>query len=289
MAQLQFNANTVAPSTGVGDPVPAGWYNAAISASEMKPTQDGTGTYLALTFDILDGQFAGRKIFVNLNLRNANPMAQEIAYKDLSAICHATGVMQIQQDSSELHGRPMKVKVKIRPAKGEYEASNAISAYKNINEQVGGVGSPTGANPVVIPAGGAPIAIPQQQQQAQFQPAQQPWQQQPAHQPMQQMQQPMQQQQFVQQPAYQQAPQQQMQQPQYQQQPPVQQMQQAPVQQQMQQPAPTGQQQQPEWAQQQVQQQAQQPVQQQQQMQQAPAGQPYNPAGGQVPPWALPQ
>lgn len=151
MAQLSFDATTVPPSEPI-EAIPAGWYNAQIDQSEMKPTKDDSGAYLELRFSILDGQYVNRKVFTRLNLRNANPVAQEIAYRQLSAICHATGVMQVQ-DSQQLHGRPLKIKVKVRAASGDYEASNEISAFKNIDEQVDG---PVGGAPAA--AGGAPWA-----------------------------------------------------------------------------------------------------------------------------------
>ena len=172
MAQLNFDASTVSPSESI-EAIPAGWYNAQIDQSEMKPTKDGSGAYLELRFSVLDGQYANRKVFSRLNLRNANAVAQEIAYKQLSAICHATGVLQVQ-DSQQLHGRPLKIKVKVRAASGDYEASNEISSFKNINEQVDG---PVGGAPAA--AGGAPWA-------QQPTPAQQaaPWAPQPAAAPV---------------------------------------------------------------------------------------------------------
>lgn len=179
MAQLNFNANTVAPDTGTGDPVPAGWYNVMMDESEMKPTKGGDGAYLATRFNIIDGQYAGRKLFARLNLRNNNAVSQEIAFKQLSAICHAVGVIQVGE-SQELHGKPLKVKVKLRPADGEYEASNDISAYKNINDN--SVGAAGGA---AAPAMGMPAQMP-----VMGQPAQQPWQQPGQAQPVQPMMQP---------------------------------------------------------------------------------------------------
>ena len=197
MAILNFDARTVNPDTSF-EPVPAGWYNLMIDESEMKPTNDGTGAYLALGFKILDGQYAGRKLFARLNLQNSNPTAVEIAYKTLSSIAHAVGVLQVQ-DSAQLHGIPLKGKVKIRPAKGEYEASNDFSGFKNINEVTGaeaGSGVPAGFGGGV-PAGfgaaqpqqaqGMPAGFPgaatqqpqptyqQPQPVAQTQPAAQPW------------------------------------------------------------------------------------------------------------------
>lgn len=193
MAQLNFDASTVSPSESI-EAIPAGWYNAQIDQSEMKPTKDGSGAYLELRFSVLDGQYANRKVFTRLNLRNSNPVAQEIAYKQLSAICHATGVMQVQ-DSQQLHGRPLKIKVKVRAASGDYEASNEISSFKNINEQVDGPvggapaaagGAPWAQQPAAAPVTPAqqfapPAAAPAQAAPA-WQPpaAQQPWAQQPA-------------------------------------------------------------------------------------------------------------
>lgn len=130
MAQLNFNASTVAPNQAF-EVIPAGWYNVRITESSTKPTNDGKGSYLALTLSVIDGQFANRKLFDRLNLNNANPKAVEIAYQTLSAICHATSVIQVQ-DSSQLHGVPMQAKVKIRPAEGKYEESNEISGYRKI-------------------------------------------------------------------------------------------------------------------------------------------------------------
>lgn len=172
MSQLNFDATTVSPSESI-EAIPAGWYNAQIDQSEMKPTKDGSGAYLELRFSVLDGQYANRKVFTRLNVRNNNPVAQEIAYKQLSAICHATGVLRVQ-DSQQLHGLPLKIKVKVRAASGDYEASNEISSFKNVNEQVDG---PVGGAPAS--AGGAPWA----QQPAAAQQAA-PWAPQPAASPV---------------------------------------------------------------------------------------------------------
>lgn len=187
MAQLNFDASQVAPSEAL-EAIPAGWYNAQMTASEMKPTADGTGAYLQAEFTVLSGDYAGRKLFDRINLQNKNPVAVEIGYKTLSAICHAVGVIQVQ-DSQQLHGRPLQLKVSLRAAgpgaDGKYyEASNEVKGYKAAD---------AGAPVAGAPAGGAPAwanqqapAAPQQPQYAppvqQQAPAAQPWQQ-PAQQP----------------------------------------------------------------------------------------------------------
>lgn len=156
MAQLNFDASQVAPSEAL-EAIPAGWYNAQMTASEMKPTSDGTGAYLQAEFTVLSGDYAGRKLFDRINLQNKNPVAVEIGYKTLSAICHAVGVIQVQ-DSQQLHGRPLQLKVSLRAAGPgadgkHYEASNEVKGYKGMD----GAGVPMAG----APAGGAPSWAPQ--------------------------------------------------------------------------------------------------------------------------------
>ena len=130
LAGYNFNAEEVEPSSSF-DPIPAGWYTAIISNSEMKATRDGYGEYLSLTLQIIEGQYENRLVFARLNLKNANDKAVDIARKDLAAICRAVGVMS-PQASEELHDIPLMIKVKVRPASGEYEASNDIGGYKAV-------------------------------------------------------------------------------------------------------------------------------------------------------------
>ena len=64
MADLRgFDANQVEPSTDF-DPLPAGKYPAVITASETKPTKAGTGHFLQLTFQVVEGPFKGRQLWV---------------------------------------------------------------------------------------------------------------------------------------------------------------------------------------------------------------------------------
>lgn len=156
MATLNFDANAIQPDTSF-DPIPAGWYNAIIDESEMKPTRDGSGAYLALRFNVIDGQYAGRKVFTRLNLRNQNPVAQDIAQKQLSSICHAVNVLNVQ-DSSQLHALPLQIRVKVtNDPTGQYEPSNEISGYKAIGAANGqGAAAPLAAPTYTAPA--APVA-----------------------------------------------------------------------------------------------------------------------------------
>lgn len=131
MAMLNFNASNVAPQESF-TPIPAGIYIAQITDSDIKALKNGNGQSLAMTFDVLDGQYKGRKVFARLNVQHNNPQAEQIAQKQLSQLCHAIGVMQVA-DSAQLHNRPMKIKVKIRKDDtGQYNDQNEISAFESI-------------------------------------------------------------------------------------------------------------------------------------------------------------
>ena len=176
MTQLNFDARTVDPQQTF-EPIPAGWYNMMIVESEMKPTSKGDGAYLQVTLKVVDGQHAGRQVFDRMNLQNPNPVAAEIGYKRLSAYCHATGVIQVQ-DSQQLHGIPFKARVSVRTdTTGQYDPSNEVKAVKHINEDTGTTAAQQWqAAPPAQPAAAAPAwtAPPQQQAPAQWAPPQQP-------------------------------------------------------------------------------------------------------------------
>jgi hypothetical protein len=128
MANLNgFDANQVEP-TGDFDPVPAGKYLAVITESEMKPTKSGSGNYLQLTFEILDGPHKGRLLWARLNLDNPNATAVAIARAELSAICRAVGVLA-PKDSVELHNLPLVIHVKCKKRDDTGELTNEVKGY----------------------------------------------------------------------------------------------------------------------------------------------------------------
>lgn len=126
MSTLNFNANEVEPSTGF-DPIPAGKYLAVIVDSETKTTKAGTGEYLQLEFEIIEGDFKGRKLWSRLNIKNANADAVRIARAELSAICRAVNVMT-PGDSIELHNLPLMLTVRCKKNQDD-EIVNEIKGY----------------------------------------------------------------------------------------------------------------------------------------------------------------
>lgn len=157
MAQLNFNAANVAPAQSTS-PVPAGLYNVQVTESDIKAAKSG-GQYLALTLQVLDGQYINRKIWTNLTISNSNSEAERIGQQQLSALCHAAGVINLQ-DSNQLHFKPLRVKVVIKE-NAQYGDRNEVKGFEAL---AAGTLPITGA----VPASNAPAAAtaPWQQRKA---------------------------------------------------------------------------------------------------------------------------
>lgn len=132
MASLNFDATTVEPQQTFS-PIPAGLYAAQVIDSDVKSTKSGTGQYIQLTWQVLDGDFKGRLVFDRLNIRNQNATAEKIGQQQLSGLCHALGVLKVQ-DTAQLHGKPCRIKVSIRKD-DQYGDSNEIKGYEAIGKQ----------------------------------------------------------------------------------------------------------------------------------------------------------
>ncbi|MCG8521983.1 MAG: DUF669 domain-containing protein [Pseudomonadales bacterium] len=153
MANLNgFNAAEIQP-TATFDVLPAGKYVAVISESEMRATQKGDGSYLQLEFTITDGQYEGRKLWARLCINHPNELTQKIARQDLSAVCHAVGILQ-PGDSSELHHIPMQITVKCKKRHHSDEMDNEIKGYVSApgSSVQGSSGSVSGVTPASQPA-----------------------------------------------------------------------------------------------------------------------------------------
>ena len=154
MATFSFDASSIAPATSFA-PVPAGNYISQIIDSSIGATKDMTGQILKLTFEIIDGEFKGRKIWNNLNIQNKNPDTQKYAQADLSAICRATNQIKLE-DTASLHNIPLKIKVSIREASGGYEAQNQIKGFDSASGGFTSQPAPSQAAPGMTQAAANP-------------------------------------------------------------------------------------------------------------------------------------
>lgn len=150
MANINFNAQNVEPDAGFSL-IPAGVYTAQITDSKIYPTKAGTGTILELTFQILEGQYHNRLVWARINIQNQNQTAEQIGQKQLSSICHAVHVMQLQ-DSTQLHNKPLRIRVKVKPDDG-YGEKNEINGFEGLERS--GAPAPSSPAPAPAPASGS--------------------------------------------------------------------------------------------------------------------------------------
>lgn len=138
-----FNAANIEPAA-VRGAIPAGKYKCVITASEEKPTRAMTGSMLKLSMQVIEGPHQGSYVFDQLNVNNPSATAQEIAERQLSAICRAVGVFT-PQDSSDLHNKPLIVTVRVETTQ-EYGTQNKVSGYEACEKGAAvSVAAPAGA------------------------------------------------------------------------------------------------------------------------------------------------
>jgi len=142
-------------NAGNFEPLPVGWYTCTISQAELKDTKAGNGQYIKLRYDITGPSHQGRVVFGNLNIKNANPKAEEIGRQQLGEIMRAIGLAKVA-DTDQLIGGQISIKLDIKQD-AQYGASNEVRGFKSVSGSV----APTGtAAPTSAPAAAAKAAPP---------------------------------------------------------------------------------------------------------------------------------
>lgn len=155
MAQFSFDTNTVEKRENNYELLPAGWYTAQVTESEIVPLKSGLGQALKLTFEVLQDGYRNRKVWARLNVRHSgSPQAEKIAQEQLRELCDSVGIVRMT-DTVELHNKPVQIKVKIRKDDtGQYEDQNEVNGFK----PVGGAGQTS-----MMPQPGGTFPTPQRQ------------------------------------------------------------------------------------------------------------------------------
>jgi len=118
---------------GVLVAIPAGAYECMVQSVEMKQTKDETGSYLKVTLVVTDGDYKGRLLFDNLNVRNKSERAQVLGRealngllaaaeipgeRDMSVLVQRTVTAKVTVEKSEAYGEQNKVKGYLAPSSG---------------------------------------------------------------------------------------------------------------------------------------------------------------------------
>lgn len=119
----QFDASQIQPTDR--SLIPAANYKAVIKNSTVNENSNGSGHHLNLEIEIIEGQFAGRKVWENLNCWHASEKTSQIAWATLSAIARAVNVLQFN-DTAALHDLPLMVRIT------QKNGQNAAADFKPI-------------------------------------------------------------------------------------------------------------------------------------------------------------
>jgi hypothetical protein len=140
-----FDLDSLPTSQPSFEPIPAGWYIASIILAEIQPTKSG-GKMIALRYEIIGPTHAGRIVFNNLNIKNANPKAEEIGRQQLGDIMRAIGLSRLS-DTDDFIGGKLIIKLQITQSE-QYGNRNEIRGWKAIE----GSAIPRPAMPTSAPA-----------------------------------------------------------------------------------------------------------------------------------------
>jgi hypothetical protein len=127
-----IDVDNIVPERGDFEPLPAGPYMVQVMESDVIETKAGTGLILKLTLEVMDGPFANRKVWANLNFKNPNATAQRIAQEQIKQICDAVGHKGPLSDSEVLHFKPLRAQLGIRKS-DEYGDQNEVKRYSPLS------------------------------------------------------------------------------------------------------------------------------------------------------------
>jgi hypothetical protein len=94
-------------------PLPRNDYECIVIDTKIKETKAGTGKYLEVTLQVVDGPASGRRLWDRLNISNPSKDAEEQAKKQLDCLCAAVGLTHKMQQTEQLHDIPILVSVDI--------------------------------------------------------------------------------------------------------------------------------------------------------------------------------
>lgn len=158
--EFNFDPASVPKSERSFEPLPAGWYVAQVTDSSINELKSSPGRGLRLRLDVLSDSHRGRVIWWHLNVQHTKADVERISQQQLRELCDAVGVTRLT-DTTQLHNRPLNVKVKIRPDdSGVHGPRNEVVGVRAL----GAATAPASASrgfPAAPPRTVPPVAPPQ--------------------------------------------------------------------------------------------------------------------------------
>ena len=111
------------------DPVPAGMYRVICERAEETVTKKTQTDALKFAWRIAEGPHEGQWLWHQLDIDHPTTGWAGKCQNLFREICKATGIIDPQGSLDSYPGSECVVEVGLRPAKGEYPASNEIKSY----------------------------------------------------------------------------------------------------------------------------------------------------------------
>lgn len=150
--------------TAQGEPLASGKYAVIVEKAEVADTKSG-GKMIKAQFKVIDGPGAGRFIFDQFNIQNANPQATQIGLGQLKGMMKAFGHPNPNklESCAELLGLKGSVTVKLEsdPQYGEQVRVKGYGALTTASAPAGAAAfgdAPAAAQPAAQQATGNPFA-----------------------------------------------------------------------------------------------------------------------------------
>ena len=110
------------------DCLPAGKYRVMITNVETKETRSGTGRYMRLKMQVLDGQYANWSTTDMINIENDNKKAEEIGWQQLKKLVKAIwGEFPEEFTAQDLENQILVVTTKVEEYNGSL--SSKVKGY----------------------------------------------------------------------------------------------------------------------------------------------------------------
>lgn len=144
----ELDDKAIPVSTGMPEPVPPGKYTLQCEKGEMTYTRAGTGVIFKVMMAILTGEFAGRTVWANFNVKNPSDQAVTIGISELKALVAAVGIPWEtfrSGDTDMILYKPFEAelgmeKENINPTTGKpYPPRNRVTKYIIKDPSKGGV------------------------------------------------------------------------------------------------------------------------------------------------------
>ena len=160
-----FDASNIPPEQSAGSKHPLGNFQAQISGTAIEASKDQKSGMFGVEFTTPAGSITKR-----YNLWHDNPPTGEIANKQLSALCHATGIFKLDwgNEGAALRGAMCAIEVADQmvkdPAGGSAKVPNGYVEVRKVFDKAGN--EPGKAPAQAQPAGWGATPAPQQAPQA---------------------------------------------------------------------------------------------------------------------------